>query len=220
MAKQAHGTGTTRVFVVTEVDQPRVAAYYAWCMASVAIAALPERLQRCAGRNPQPVALLALLGVDERHEGQGLGAALLLDGLSRVASLSDAIGCRSLLVNAESEQARGFYEHLIPEFERSPTGPLSRGPCCGCWRAPRGCSRVVVGRSRSGRGGPAAHASGGNQFGLQRLVFSELADQGNLVGNIHTIRPRLRSYAPTPSNTPTQRPQRVGWLLWWPMSVS
>ena len=25
----AHGTGTTQVFVVTEVDQPHVAAYYA-----------------------------------------------------------------------------------------------------------------------------------------------------------------------------------------------
>jgi len=29
-----------------------------------------------------------------------------------------------LLVHAESEQARSFYEHLIPEFERSPTDPL------------------------------------------------------------------------------------------------
>jgi len=85
---------------------------------------LPERLRRGAGRYPQPVALLARLGVDERHEGQGLGAALLLDVISRVASLSDAIGCRGLLVHAESEQARSFYEHLIPEFERSPTDPL------------------------------------------------------------------------------------------------
>jgi len=123
-ANQAHGTGTTRVFVVTEVDQPRVAAYYAWCMASVAIADLPERSRRGAGRYPLPVALLARLGVDQRHEGQGLGAALLLDAISRVASLSEAIGCRGLLVHAESEQARSFYAHLIPEFERSPTDPL------------------------------------------------------------------------------------------------
>jgi GNAT superfamily N-acetyltransferase len=124
VAKQAHGTGTTRVFVVIEVDQPRVAAYYAWCMASVAIADLPERLRRGAGRYPQPVALLARLGVDEGHEGQDLGAALLLDVITRIASLSDAIGCRGLLVHAESEQARGFYEHLIPEFSSSPTDPL------------------------------------------------------------------------------------------------
>ena len=124
MAKQAHGTGTTRVFVVTAIDQPAVVATYAWCMASVGIAELPERLRRGAGRYPQPVALLARLGVDERHEGQGLGAALLLDVITRVASLSDAIGCRGLLVHAESEQARSFYEQLIPEFERSPTDSL------------------------------------------------------------------------------------------------
>ena len=66
----------------------------------------------------------ARLGVDERHEGHGFGAALLLDVITRIATLSDAIGCRGLLVHAESDQARGFYEHLIPEFERSPTDPL------------------------------------------------------------------------------------------------
>ncbi len=104
MARQAHGTGTTRVFVVSLIDQPVVVAYYAWCMASVAIADLPGRLRRGAGRYPQPVALLARLGVDQRHEGQGLGAALL--------------------VHAESAQAREFYEHLIPEFQRTPTDPL------------------------------------------------------------------------------------------------
>ena len=124
VAKPAHGTGTTRVFVVTEVDQPHVVAYYAWCMASVATVDLPERLHRGAGRYPQTIALLARLGVDEHHEGQGLGAALLLDVITRVASLSDAIGCRGLLVHAESEQVRSFYEHLIPEFGRSPTDPL------------------------------------------------------------------------------------------------
>ncbi len=29
--------------------------------------------------------------------------------------------CRGLLVHTKSEQARGFYEHLLPDFERSPT---------------------------------------------------------------------------------------------------
>ncbi len=106
-AKEAHGTGTTRVFVVTEIDQPTVVATYAWCMASVGITDLPERLRRGAGRYPQPVALLARLGVDERHEAQGLGAALLLDAISWVsslseASLSEAISCRGLLVHAEA----------------------------------------------------------------------------------------------------------------------
>ena len=88
------------------------------------IADLPERLHRGAGRYPQPVALLARLGVDQCYEGRGLGAALLADVITRVAGLSDAIGCRGLIMHAESDQARAFYEHLIPEWERSPTDPM------------------------------------------------------------------------------------------------
>lgn len=34
-ARQSCTTGTTRVFVVTEHEQNRVVAYYAWCMAQV-----------------------------------------------------------------------------------------------------------------------------------------------------------------------------------------
>jgi GNAT superfamily N-acetyltransferase len=73
---------------------------------------------------PQPVALLARLGVDVRHEGRGLGAGLLQDVFLRVLALSTEIGCRALLVHAESSDARDFYRHLVPEFEDSPTDPL------------------------------------------------------------------------------------------------
>jgi GNAT superfamily N-acetyltransferase len=93
-------------------------------MANLAEADTPARVAKGAGRYPQPVALLARLGVDTRHEGQGLGAALLQDVFARLAELSDRIGCRGLLVHAESPEARGFYLHLIPEFEESPTHEL------------------------------------------------------------------------------------------------
>jgi hypothetical protein len=75
-------------------------------------------------RYPQPVALLARLGVDVGHEGKGLGAGLLQDVFARLVGLSDDIGCRGLLVHAESAEAREFYVHLVPEFEPSPTDPL------------------------------------------------------------------------------------------------
>jgi hypothetical protein len=54
----------------------------------------------------------------------GLGAALLKDVISRVAELGTQIGCRGLLLHAESEEARSFYRHLVPGFEQSPTDPL------------------------------------------------------------------------------------------------
>ena len=97
---------------------------YGWCTAQIHPSDAPERLRKGAGRYPQPVALLARLGVHVDHERRGLGAGLLQDVFARLLELSDDIGCRGLLVHAESDQARDFYLHLVPEFERSPTDDL------------------------------------------------------------------------------------------------
>jgi GNAT superfamily N-acetyltransferase len=123
-ARQSMASGATKVFVVTPADSHAVVAYYAWTMAQIDTAAAPKRLIKGVGRYPQPVALLARLGVHQNHEGKGLGAGLLRDVLLRVAAISEEIGCRGLLVHAESDLARGFYQHLIPEFEQSPTDDL------------------------------------------------------------------------------------------------
>lgn len=120
-ARQAHTAGTAKVLVVTLDDSRRVVAYYAWSMASISIEDAPARVRKGAGRYPQPVALLARLGVSREHEGRGLGAGLLADVVGRTAQLGVEIGCRGLLVHAETRQARDFYLHLIPEFEVAPT---------------------------------------------------------------------------------------------------
>lgn len=123
-ARQSVSAGTTKVFVVNEAEGSAVVAYYGWCMAQLSSEAAPARLRKGAGRYPQPVALLARLGVDADHEGRGLGAALLQDVFARVLELSEDIGCRGLLVHSESDGARDFYLHLVPEFEPSPTDDL------------------------------------------------------------------------------------------------
>ena len=123
-ARQSAATGATRVLVVTPTDSTEVVAYYAWCMAAIAVETAPPRLRKGAGRYPQPVALLARLGVSIHHERQGLGAALLQDVIARTAAVGREIGCRGLLVHAETPQARDFYRHLIREFEPSPSDEL------------------------------------------------------------------------------------------------
>ncbi len=123
-ARQSMAAGTARVFVVVPTDSREVVAYYAWTMAHIDLADAPARLRKGAGRYPQPVALLARLGVHLEHERRGLGAALLRDVIQRTAAISDDIGCRGLLVHAESDDAADFYRHLIPEFETSPTDEL------------------------------------------------------------------------------------------------
>ena len=123
-ARQSASTGTTRVLVVTSADSNVVIAYYAWCMASISLADAPAHARKGAGRYPQPVALLARLGVDVAHEGRGIGAGLLQDVIVRTHALGEEIGCRGLLEHAESVEATAFYLHLVPEFETSPTDEL------------------------------------------------------------------------------------------------
>jgi len=123
-ARQANAAGTARVRVVTRPGKVEVVAYYAWTMASITIADAPPRLTKGAGSYPQPIALLARLGVSIDHEGRGLGAGLLQDVIVRTAQLGTEIGCRGLLVHAETSTARDYYLHLIPEFESSPTDDL------------------------------------------------------------------------------------------------
>jgi len=123
-ARQSASSGGTKVFVVTPTGSRDVVAYYAWRMAQLDLRSAPPRLRKGAGRFPQPVALLARLGVHVEHEGRGLGAGLLVDVVTRLVDLSDDIGCRGLLVHAESDEARDFYLHLIPELLTSPTDDL------------------------------------------------------------------------------------------------
>jgi GNAT superfamily N-acetyltransferase len=123
-ARQAHSMGTARVLVVTELGSPSVVAYYAWRMAELRIADAPARVAKGAGRYPQPVVLLARLGVHVAHERRGLGAGMMQDVLARTVELGTQIGCRALLVHAENLDARAFYLRLVPEFEDSPTDAL------------------------------------------------------------------------------------------------
>ena len=123
-ARQSTSTGTTKVFVVTGHDSEEVVAYYAWRMAQVRSSDAPQRLRQGGGRTPLPVALLARLAVHVDHEGRRLGAGLLQDVFARLSALSGDIGCRGLLVHAESARARAFYLNMVPEFETSPTDDL------------------------------------------------------------------------------------------------
>jgi hypothetical protein len=123
-ARQSAASGATAVLVVTPRGSDGIVAYYAWRMAQLDVEAAPERMRRGAGRYPQPVALLARLGIDLAHEGRGLGAGLLVDVITRLLDISDEIGCRGLLIHAESDEARAFYLHLVPELMSSPTDDL------------------------------------------------------------------------------------------------
>ena len=77
----------------------------------------PDRLRKGAGRYPQPVALLARLGVDASHENRQIGRWMFRHAVENAIDIGGRIGCRGLLIHAESERARDFYTRLSPDFE-------------------------------------------------------------------------------------------------------
>lgn len=97
-------------FARTYVDRRggKVAGFYALSAGAIARDDAPGRLRRNAP-DPVPVVILGRLAVDLRHAGRGLGSALLMDAIRRVAAASETIGIAALLVHAIDEKARRFY---------------------------------------------------------------------------------------------------------------
>ena len=107
--------GASRTYVVCEAN--RVVAYYALASGAVLSSDATGRLRRNMP-DPTPVVVLGRLAVDSAWHGQGLGRALVRDAGLRVLQAADAIGIRGMTVQALSDEAKVFYEHL--GFEPSP----------------------------------------------------------------------------------------------------
>jgi GNAT superfamily N-acetyltransferase len=99
-----------------------VVGFYSLAVGSVEPGAASARVVKGIAQHPVPVMILARLAVDSRHQGAGLGRALLKDALKRTAQAADIAGIRALLVHAKDESARDWY--LQWEFEPSATDPL------------------------------------------------------------------------------------------------
>lgn len=96
--KQARA-GHVRLFVLPDAAG-RVIGYHALNAHGVSYTDLPPRLARDRPRHGTiPAAYLAMLGVDRRHTGRGLGGALLVDALCRVAWAAEQVGMAVVLLD-------------------------------------------------------------------------------------------------------------------------
>jgi GNAT superfamily N-acetyltransferase len=121
--RDAHTSGSARVFVALLEDGETVVGYYALAAAQVAPDEATARALKGQPRaRPVPAILLARLAVDRNHQGAGLGRSLLQDALLRCLEAAEAIGARVLLVHAKHDAAKRWY--LQYGFEESPTDPL------------------------------------------------------------------------------------------------
>ena len=99
-----------------------VVGFYSLAVGSVEPETAAPRVLKGIARHPVPVMILARLAVDLKHQGVGLGSALLRDAVLRTAQAADIAGIRALLVHAKDDAARQWY--LNWEFEPSETDPF------------------------------------------------------------------------------------------------
>ena len=99
-----------------------VVGYYALAAGAVAQAGATGRARRNMP-DPVPVMVIGRLAIDSRHQGRGLGRALLRDAILRTLRAAEIAGIRAMLVHAISDDARRFYERC--GFRPSPLDPMT-----------------------------------------------------------------------------------------------
>lgn len=112
---------SAQTYVCCEFGTGVVAGFYSLVVGSVEPADAANRVTKGLARHPVPVMILARLAIDLKHQGAGLGRALLKDALMRTIQAADIAGVCAVLVHAKDAAARNWY--LNWGFEPSPTDP-------------------------------------------------------------------------------------------------
>jgi ribosomal protein S18 acetylase RimI-like enzyme len=98
-------------FVAVEEGTNAVAGFYTLAATSLLLADLPQDQARKLPRYPAiPAILLGRLAVATAAKGQGLGAALITDAVTRADE--SRIGAYALVVDAKDDAAKAFYERF------------------------------------------------------------------------------------------------------------
>lgn len=98
-------------YALTLAGSTEVIGYYTLSTISIDASEIPDDSIKKLPRYPLlPCILLGRLAVDQRHQGKGIGAHLLIDALNRTSHISNQVGIIALLVDAKETSAAGFYK--------------------------------------------------------------------------------------------------------------
>ena len=121
-AGQGQRRDTSRTFVAANADG-EVIGYYTLVAGQVERAHATSSVRAGTSKHfPIPICLVARLAVDQRSQGRGLGADLLLGALRRAVGAAELVGIRAVVVHALNSEAARFYEH----FSFAPVGDEPR----------------------------------------------------------------------------------------------
>lgn len=91
-AKKGSKADVVRVWVVID-EKSNIVGFYGINMHAIDVKEMPDAYQKKAGKHGLlPAAFIAMIGVDENQQGNGVGSALVADAISRIARVSEEIG--------------------------------------------------------------------------------------------------------------------------------
>ncbi|MCO5134646.1 MAG: GNAT family N-acetyltransferase [Zhengella sp.] len=91
-AKKGAKADVVRIWVVIDAEN-QIVGFYGINMHAVDVKEMPASYKKKAMKHGLlPAAFIAMIGVDEKHQGNGLGSALVADALDRIARASEEIG--------------------------------------------------------------------------------------------------------------------------------
>lgn len=109
-ALQSQNSNASQTYLA--LIESQTVGFYSLVYGQVEYVDAPERLKRGLARHPIPVMLLARLAVSLDWQRRGLGAALLKDAMSKTLRAADIAGIRAIVVHANNDSARAFYERF------------------------------------------------------------------------------------------------------------
>jgi GNAT superfamily N-acetyltransferase len=106
--------GDGRIYVAVERGSPQVIGYYAIAPHAIDAASLDAADRKRVPGNYDRIAafILAMMAVDGRFQGRGLGTLLLADAFGRCIAAAEITGGRFIVLDAEDERAKSLYSRV------------------------------------------------------------------------------------------------------------
>jgi len=107
LAGQQQRRGFGKTYAALADDGTTIIGFVTVSAGQLAASALPPALK--LPRYPVPILRIGRLAVDSRHQGRGVGSALLRFALNLAHDWSEHVGLYGVAVEAKHERARAFY---------------------------------------------------------------------------------------------------------------
>ncbi len=127
-AKKGSKADVVRIWVLVGEDNA-IVGFYGINMHAIDVVEMPATYAKKAMQHGKlPVAFITMIGVDERHQGVGIGSALLADALSRIGRVSDEIGTCAVLLDVLDDGDEAAVMHRKRYYEGFNFIPLPDQP--------------------------------------------------------------------------------------------